>query len=140
MAEQLPAAPAAVITTLNVAPTEVPGTLSTSGNVTTVTGTVPLTANFGRPVTAVQPTPVPLGVYGGDVYRGRTDNDVLTGKFAQVIAGPSQGRHGVYTSTAEMGADGYPAIVILRTRDDRDENIRVRYQDIRPVAYENIPR
>jgi len=39
----------------------------------------------------------------------------------------------VFTNTATITLDGWPATVIVRTRDDRDENITVDYADIRPA-------
>ncbi|HTA98665.1 MAG TPA: hypothetical protein VK730_13615 [Solirubrobacteraceae bacterium] len=79
-------------------------------------------------------SPVPAAVIEGIVYRGRTDDDVLTGTFCRVIAGEHQGRYGVFTNTATITLDGWPATVIVRTRDDRDENLTVNYADIRPAA------
>ena len=78
-------------------------------------------------------SPVPAAVIEGIVYRGRNDDDVLTGTFCRVIAGEFQGRYGVFTNTATITLDGWPATVIVRTRDDRDENITVNYADIRPA-------
>jgi hypothetical protein len=76
---------------------------------------------------------VPPAVVNGVVYRGRDDNDVLTGGWCTVIAGEHQGRYGVYTATATvLLADGWPATVTVRTRDARDEDIIVNYADIRP--------
>jgi len=75
----------------------------------------------------------PSGVaFDGSVYRARSDNDVLTNTFCKVIAGPYTGRYGVYITTASLGADGWPAEVVVRTRDAEDENIVVAYADIRP--------
>jgi uncharacterized protein YbdZ (MbtH family) len=79
-------------------------------------------------------SPVPPAVIDGIVYRGRTDDDVLTGTFCNVIAGEHQGRYGVLTGTVTVAlTDGWPATVTVRTRDDRDEYITVNYADIRPA-------
>jgi len=68
------------------------------------------------------------------VHRGRNDDDVLTGGWCTVVAGDHQGRYGVYTDTATVfTADGWPATVTVRTRDDRNEDIVVDYADIRPA-------
>jgi hypothetical protein len=85
------------------------------------------------PVEPETTSPVPPAVIEGIVYRGRTDDDVLTGTFCRVIAGEHQGRYGVFTNTATITLDGWPATVTVRTRDDRDENITVNYADIRPA-------
>ena len=82
---------------------------------------------------ALATPPAPSGVaFDGSVYRARSDNDVLTNTFCKVIAGPYTGRYGVYITTASLGADGWPAEVVVRTRDAEDENIVVAYADIRP--------
>jgi hypothetical protein len=54
-----------------------------------------------------------------------TDSDAQTGFFARVIDGPHRDRYGVVDSI-----DGDHAI--LRTRDDHDEKLRVRYSHLRP--------
>jgi hypothetical protein len=78
-------------------------------------------------------TIAPSGVaHDGSVYRARSDDDVLTNSFCRVIAGPYTGRYGVFWSTANLGADGWPDEVVVRTRDAEDENIVVKYADIRP--------
>lgn len=90
-----------------------------------------------QPVEEPQPEPVPLvvpaAVVNGVVYRGRDDNDVLTGSFCNVIAGPYAGRYAVYINTATVGPDGYPVDVVVRTRDANDELLNVKYTDIRPA-------
>lgn len=85
----------------------------------------------------LQPEPVPLvvpaAVVNGVVYRGRDDNDVLTGSFCRVVSGPYEGRYAVYINTATVGPDGYPVDVVVRTRDANDELLNVKYADIRPA-------
>ena len=70
----------------------------------------------------------------GDVEIGRTDDDALTNRFATIIAGEHAGRYVVVGSSLEMGSDGYPLRVLVRTRDDRDEVLTVDYADLRPTA------
>jgi hypothetical protein len=75
----------------------------------------------------------PFGVgIDGSVYRPRSDDDVLTNHFCRVIAGEYTGRYGVLQSTATLGVDGWPDLVVVRTRDAEDENIIVPYAAIRP--------
>lgn len=83
--------------------------------------------------TVARPKASPEAVAGGTVYRPRTDDDVLTNHFCNVISGPQAGRYGVYTNTASLGDDGYPDEVVVRTRDAVDENLIVKYSDIRPA-------
>jgi hypothetical protein len=79
-------------------------------------------------------TPRPLGVaYDGRVYRKRSDDDVLSGHFCDVVAGPYEGRYGVLESTGTLETDGYPSEVVVATRDAEAENILVNYADIRPA-------
>ena len=77
--------------------------------------------------------PAVPAIVDGVVYRPRTDNDVLSGRFCRVINGEHQGRYGVFVQTATVFLDGWPATVTVRTRDDRDEYILVNYADIRPA-------
>lgn len=98
-------------------------------------GETPL-PDAGEPQTepvATEAPAIPAAVIDGIVYRGRTDDDVLTGNFCRVIAGDQQGRYGVFTKTATLYPDGWPATVTIHTRDDRDELIVVNYADIRPA-------
>jgi hypothetical protein len=67
----------------------------------------------------------------GDVFDGDVEHPA-TNTFCKVVAGPHQGRYGVFQSTANIGADGWPDQVVVRTRDAEDENIVVAYSDIRP--------
>lgn len=67
----------------------------------------------------------------GEVFRGDAEHPA-TNTFCKVVAGPHQGRYGVLQSTANIGADGWPDQVVVRTRDAEDENIVVAYSDIRP--------
>lgn len=76
---------------------------------------------------------IPPAVIDGIVYRGRDDNDVLSGNFCRVVAGEHQGRYGVFVTTNTLCLDGWPATVTIKTRDDRDELIVVSYGDIRPA-------
>ncbi len=66
--------------------------------------------------------------------RPRTDDDVLTGHFANVVAGPEEGRYVVLGATLTRADDGYPGTVLVRTRDDRDEFLVVNYADLRPAS------
>lgn len=129
-----------------------------TGHYTTPTGNVSSTVNptilpggEPDPTTASEPsgtTPTPVAVLvpetpkvpvgavtpRGDVMRRRTDDDVLYGEFAKVIAGPYEGKTVSVQSTVETGADGYPTRMLVKTRDDRDELVVVNYKDLRPVA------
>jgi hypothetical protein len=69
----------------------------------------------------------------GSVYRGRGDDDAITGRFCTVVSGEHQGRYGVLQNTATLTANGWPELVVVRTRDAEDENLVVRYEDIRPA-------
>lgn len=77
--------------------------------------------------------PAPGSVVAGAVMRARTDEDVLTGHFCEVVKGPHEGRYGVYQQTVSSGSDGFPESVSIRTRDANDEFIQVAYGDIRPA-------
>lgn len=69
----------------------------------------------------------------GDVTRPRDDNDVVTGQFARVASGPYQGRYVNLVRTLDQGDDGYPTAVLVRTRDDRDEDLILDYKILRPA-------
>lgn len=63
----------------------------------------------------------------------RDDNDALLGSFVDVVSGEHQGRFGAYVADIENDAStGYPALVLVRTRDADNLLIEVLYQDIRP--------
>lgn len=84
-------------------------------------------------IAAQRPVTVSPGVVDGTVYRPRSDDDVLSGHFCNVVTGPHAPRYGVFTNTASVGEDGYPDEVVVRTRDAIDENLIVKYSDIRPA-------
>lgn len=70
----------------------------------------------------------------GDVHRRRTDDDVLTGEWADVVGGPEAGRRVAFQRTVTVGEGGYPDQVVVRSRDDRDELLTVNYSDLRPAT------
>jgi hypothetical protein len=72
-----------------------------------------------------------IGCSAGRVWRRRSDDDVLTGEFCRVVGGPHTGRYGVMETIAAE-ENGWPAVVIVKTRDDQDMRIHVDYADIRP--------
>jgi len=78
--------------------------------------------------------PPPANAVKVDGAHRRSDNDALEGAFATVIAGEHAGRHGVFDWVLEYGDDGYPAKVMLLTRDDRNEHLEVAYSDLRPAS------
>lgn len=129
-------APTATVTTTVAAdPTippvgEAPDPTPTSSTGSDRSGSTP------KPVAVIEPARVPVGAVTprGDVMRRRTDDDVLYGEFAKVIAGPYEGKTVSVQSTVETGADGYPTRMLVKTRDDRDELVVVNYKDLRPVA------
>lgn len=100
-------------------------------------GAAPETAASGAQTVPADSGPVastPRGVVNGVVYTPRTDDDVLSGCFCRVIRGEHQGRYGVLIGAVTVNVgDGWPAVVTVRTRDDRDEYIEVNYDDIRPA-------
>jgi hypothetical protein len=144
--------PVADVPSQPVVPSESAGTQTAAGTAVTADGSPAAAQGAGvqpsepqPPVAPEIPTgtvapptspvpPVPPAVIEGIVYRGRTDDDVLTGCFCKVVAGEHQGRYGVLTGTVTVGlGDGWPARVTVRTRDDRDEYVTVNYEDIRPA-------
>jgi hypothetical protein len=77
------------------------------------------------------PSPPEPGYDAGRVWRRRTDDDVLSGEFCRVVHGPHTGRYGVFAEVAEVD-NGWPSLVVVKTRDDQDEPILVPYGFIRP--------
>jgi hypothetical protein len=54
----------------------------------------------------------------------------LTGKFCRAVSGEHAGRYGVYLQTSSVTKDGSPDDVIVRTRDEHDELLVVKYADL----------
>lgn len=87
--------------------------------------------------TPPKPAPVPVPPVPSaieDYPAPRDDNDARVGKFARVVSGPFDGKYGVYVRALTFGADGYPDLVLLRTRDERGDMLQVSYADLRPAA------
>ena len=113
-------------------------TPSPSGEAETPAQT-PTEAPTPDPALPVPPAPVaapPAGAIDpdGGVQRPRTDDDVLVGQFATIVDGPYADKYVVYQSTVESGKDGYPTTVLVKTRDERDENLVVEYEHLRPAT------
>jgi hypothetical protein len=65
-------------------------------------------------------------------FTRRGDNDALLGGWVDIVSGPYQGRFGSYRDTAQVGSDGYPSEIYVRTRDQHNELLVVAYSDVRP--------
>ena len=68
-------------------------------------------------------------------FTRRSDEDALPGSWVDVVAGEHEGRRGAYVGDESHGKDGYPARVLVRTRDAENELLVVNYSDIRPSSY-----
>ncbi len=55
------------------------------------------------------------------------DETTTIGNFLEVVSGPHAGRYGIYLS------DGDPGQIVVRTRDDNDDNLLVNLTDTRPT-------
>lgn len=60
------------------------------------------------------------------------DSEPEVGTFVKVIAGKHEGRYGVLHAISLETDDGWPLTTTVRTRDDRDELIPVKYKHLRP--------
>jgi|SRR5215831_11129474 len=69
----------------------------------------------------------------GEVLVPRSDDDALTGHFANIVSGEFAPRYVVVGDTLARDADGFPTKVRVKTRDDRDELLEVDYADLRPA-------
>lgn len=69
-----------------------------------------------------------------DERRVLSDDEVTEGSFCKVVAGPHQGRYGVLHAVEMEDVNGQPLVATVRTRDDNDEYLSVRYEHIRPDA------
>lgn len=116
-ASSVPAAP--VASGPEVTPDPTPGsTPSTSPDVPAPT--------TGDPVPVAQPVVV-------NNYTVRSDDDALLGSWVDVIGGPNQGRFGSYVDTVHHDPEtGYPSVILIRSRDARNELLEVEYSDVRP--------
>jgi hypothetical protein len=70
----------------------------------------------------------------GDIKIPRSDQDALTGLFANIVSGEFAPRYVVVGQTVERDDDGYPKVVEVKTRDSRDELLIVEYKDLRPAT------
>lgn len=63
----------------------------------------------------------------------RSGDDALLGSWVDVIGGPNSGRYGSYVDTVHHDAEtGYPTVILIRSRDARNELLEVAYEDVRP--------
>lgn len=68
-----------------------------------------------------------------DNYTKRNDDDALNGSWVDVISGPLAGRFGAYVDTVHHDdSTGYPSVILIRSRDERNELLEVAYSDVRP--------
>ena len=65
----------------------------------------------------------------------RSDNDALEGHFCDIVSGEHAGRTGVFDQVVEYDSHtGYPAKIIVITRDADNAWLVVAYEDVRPSA------
>lgn len=65
----------------------------------------------------------------------RSDNDALEGMFCQVVSGPYAGRWGTFDHVVESDPrSGYPTLIMVISRDERNEMLQVAYSDARPTT------
>jgi hypothetical protein len=63
----------------------------------------------------------------------RSEDDAMLGSWVDVISGPDQGRFGAYVDTVHHDPQtGYPSVILIRSRDARNELLEVSYSDVRP--------
>jgi hypothetical protein len=71
-----------------------------------------------------------------DNHNRRSDDDALYGSFVDVVSGDHEGRRGAYEQTLSHDAKtGYPATILVRTRDAQNEGLVVNYGDVRTSEY-----
>lgn len=68
-------------------------------------------------------------------FTRRSGNDALFGSFVDVVGGEHEGRRGHYFEDVSHGPDGYPDLVLVRSRDEHNEVLQAKYSDIRPTSY-----
>lgn len=79
-----------------------------------------------NPTVAVAPVTV-------DNRTRRSSDDALLGSWVDVISGPNAGRFGSYVDTVHHDAEtGFPTVILIRSRDSRNELLEVAYEDVRP--------
>jgi transcription antitermination factor NusG len=66
-----------------------------------------------------------------NLERHLTDTEPRPGQFVKVIDGPYKSRYGVYINPGDEKY-GRPITAVVRTRDDEDMGIIVRYDHLRP--------
>lgn len=98
---------------------------------TPTTSPDPSAAPAGDPAPVAVPAPavVPVTV---DNRTKRDDDDALEGGWVDVVEGPYAGRYGAYVSNLSHGEDGYPEVILVRTRDASNELVEVEYAHTRP--------
>lgn len=68
-------------------------------------------------------------------FTRRSGDDAILGTFVAVVAGKYRGRRGNYFEDVSHGKDGYPDLVLVRSRDADNAVLEVKYSDIRPTSY-----
>lgn len=118
-AEASPTPPAPVASGPEVTPDPTPGSTPTTS------------PDVPAPTTG-DTTPVAPPVIVNN-YTVRSDDDALLGSWVDVISGPNQGRFGSYVDTVHHDKEtGYPSVILIRSRDARNELLEVEYSDVRP--------
>lgn len=85
-----------------------------------------------EPKAEAAPTAVPVHV---DNKTRRSDEDAIEGGWVDVVSGDHQGRRGAYEQTLTRDpATGYPATILVRSRDAENEPLVVDYEDARPAV------
>lgn len=62
----------------------------------------------------------------------RSDDDGLEGGFVDVVDGEHEGRFGSFFRVLQHAADGYPKLILVKTRDAENELLSVAYAHVRP--------
>ena len=93
------------------------------------------TAEGSDAISGVSPDPSKVGAapVTVDNRTRRSGDDALLGTWVDVISGPNAGRFGSYVDTVHHDAEtGYPTVILIRSRDARNELLEVAYEDVRP--------
>jgi hypothetical protein len=88
--------------------------------------------NSDAPPTATSARPGNQGTYVVGNQQKRSDDDAVLGSFVDVVDGEHQGRFGHFFDVADSEQGGFPKTVLVRTRDEFNEVLRVLYKHLRP--------
>lgn len=87
------------------------------------------------PPDAAVPDPQPVAPIRVDSLSARSDADALEGHFVYILSGEFEGRYAAFEKVLESDADGYPSLILVRTRDADSLLVAIPYGDVARTDY-----